>query len=151
MAALPDGATESPLVAPSVIALCVSRIMAKRLLPSLMSTRDGRCASQFDVRERAYAYVPDEPRHYFAQLHAYQIMPDAGIACNFVLSPCERPSPRCEPARYLWSHSVAKRLSMNVKYLSTVMNLPAAARAIINFRRCRLKVSSAQANEELRL
>jgi len=38
-----------------------------------------RVAPQFDVRERAYAYVPDEPRHYFAQLHAYQIMPDAEL------------------------------------------------------------------------
>lgn len=35
-----------------------------------------RVAPRLDVRERAYAYVPDEPRHYFAQLQAYQIMPD---------------------------------------------------------------------------
>ena len=38
-----------------------------------------RVAPQVDVRERAYAYAPDEPRHYFAQLHAYQIMPDADL------------------------------------------------------------------------
>lgn len=28
------------------------------------------------VRKKAYAYAPDEPRHYFAQIQAYQIMPD---------------------------------------------------------------------------
>jgi formylmethanofuran dehydrogenase subunit E len=35
-----------------------------------------RVAPQLDVRERAYRYAPDERRHYFAQLHAYQLMPD---------------------------------------------------------------------------
>jgi len=39
------------------------------------SGRAVRVAPQLDVRERAYAYAPDEPRHYFAQLAAYQIMP----------------------------------------------------------------------------
>lgn len=34
-----------------------------------------RVAPQLDVRQRAYAYAPHERRHYFAQLHAYQIMP----------------------------------------------------------------------------
>lgn len=38
-----------------------------------------RIAPQSDVRERAYAYAPSEPRHYFAQLQAYQIMPDAEL------------------------------------------------------------------------
>lgn len=38
-----------------------------------------RVFPQLDVRERAYAYVPDEPRHYFAQLQAYQIMPDSAL------------------------------------------------------------------------
>ncbi len=38
-----------------------------------------RIAPQLDVRERAYAYAPAEPRHYFAQLQAYQIMPDAEL------------------------------------------------------------------------
>ena len=38
-----------------------------------------RIAPRLDVRERAYAYAPAEPRHYFAQLHAYQIMPDAEL------------------------------------------------------------------------
>jgi formylmethanofuran dehydrogenase subunit E len=38
-----------------------------------------RIAPQLDVRERASAYAPAEPRHYFAQLQAYQIMPDAEL------------------------------------------------------------------------
>ncbi len=36
-----------------------------------------RVAPIVDIRERAYAYAPNEPRHYFAQMQAYQIMPDA--------------------------------------------------------------------------
>ncbi|RLT45140.1 MAG: formylmethanofuran dehydrogenase [Chloroflexi bacterium] len=40
------------------------------------SERAVRVAPRLDVRERACAYAPDERRHYFAQLHAYQIMPD---------------------------------------------------------------------------
>jgi formylmethanofuran dehydrogenase subunit E len=35
-----------------------------------------RVAPVLDIRERACAFVPDEPRHYFAQMQAYQIMPD---------------------------------------------------------------------------
>ncbi|MEJ2304159.1 MAG: FmdE family protein [Anaerolineales bacterium] len=38
-----------------------------------------RLAPRLDVRERAYDFVPDEKRHYFAQLEAYQIMPDADL------------------------------------------------------------------------
>jgi formylmethanofuran dehydrogenase subunit E len=38
-----------------------------------------RVAPRLDVRERAYMFAPDEPRHYFAQLQAYQIMPDAEL------------------------------------------------------------------------
>lgn len=38
-----------------------------------------RVAPQLDLRERAHAYAPDEPRHYFAQLRAYQLMPDAEL------------------------------------------------------------------------
>jgi formylmethanofuran dehydrogenase subunit E len=29
-----------------------------------------------NVRERACVFIPDEPRHYFAQMQAYQVMPD---------------------------------------------------------------------------
>jgi formylmethanofuran dehydrogenase subunit E len=35
-----------------------------------------RVAPVLDVREQAYQYAPNEPRHYFAQMQAYQIMPD---------------------------------------------------------------------------
>lgn len=35
-----------------------------------------RVAPALDVRQKAYAYAPNEPRHYFAQMQAYQIMPD---------------------------------------------------------------------------
>lgn len=35
-----------------------------------------RVAPRLDVRERTYACVSDERRHYFAQLKAYQVMPD---------------------------------------------------------------------------
>lgn len=35
-----------------------------------------RVAPALDIREQASAFVPDEPRHYFAQMQAYQIMPD---------------------------------------------------------------------------
>jgi formylmethanofuran dehydrogenase subunit E len=35
-----------------------------------------RVAPVLDVREKACTYVPDEPRHYFAQMQAYQVMPD---------------------------------------------------------------------------
>ncbi|MGE5601525.1 MAG: FmdE family protein [Nitrososphaerales archaeon] len=35
-----------------------------------------RVAPALDCRQKAAAWLPDEPRHYFAQLQAYQIMPD---------------------------------------------------------------------------
>ncbi len=35
-----------------------------------------RVAPRLDIRERAVAFVPEEPRHYFAQMQAYQTMPD---------------------------------------------------------------------------
>jgi formylmethanofuran dehydrogenase subunit E len=35
-----------------------------------------RLAPRLDVRQRALGYAPDEPRHYFAQLRGYQVMPD---------------------------------------------------------------------------
>ena len=39
--------------------------------------RTVRVAPALDVREKAYAYATNEPRHYFAQMQAYQVMPDA--------------------------------------------------------------------------
>jgi len=35
-----------------------------------------RIAPVLDIRQKANAYAPDEPRHYFAQLQSYQIMTD---------------------------------------------------------------------------
>lgn len=35
-----------------------------------------RVAPQPDIRERAYAYAPGELRRYFAQMRAYQVMPN---------------------------------------------------------------------------
>ena len=35
-----------------------------------------RLAPRLDVRQRAWAYAPEENRRYFAQLQAYQVMPD---------------------------------------------------------------------------
>ncbi|MCK7580512.1 MAG: FmdE family protein [Chromatiales bacterium] len=35
-----------------------------------------RVAPVLDIRERAYQCAPNESRHYFAQMQAYQIMPD---------------------------------------------------------------------------
>ena len=35
-----------------------------------------RVAPALDIREKAYDYASNEPHHYFAQMHAYQIMPD---------------------------------------------------------------------------
>lgn len=46
---------------------------------TFIDTRTGltyRIASALDIREKAYLYAGDETRHYFAQMHAYQIMPD---------------------------------------------------------------------------
>jgi formylmethanofuran dehydrogenase subunit E len=53
-----------------------------KIAATFIDTKTERCfrvAPALDVREKAYAYVPDEPRHYFAQLQAYQIMPDADL------------------------------------------------------------------------
>ena len=35
-----------------------------------------RVAPKLDIRQKAYAYASNEPRHYFAQMIAYQVMPD---------------------------------------------------------------------------
>ena len=35
-----------------------------------------RVTPTLDIRERAYLHAPDEPKHYFAQMQAYKIMPD---------------------------------------------------------------------------
>lgn len=46
---------------------------------TFVDTQSGRAirvAPVLNIRERACAFVPEEPRHYFAQMQAYQIMPD---------------------------------------------------------------------------
>src|SRR5512144_584204 len=46
---------------------------------TFVDTRTGcafRISPRLDVRERAAEFVPEEPGHYFAQLKAYQHMPD---------------------------------------------------------------------------
>jgi formylmethanofuran dehydrogenase subunit E len=46
---------------------------------TFVDTKTGRAvrvAPALNVREKAYTYAPNEPRHYFAQMQAYQIMPD---------------------------------------------------------------------------
>lgn len=44
-----------------------------------VSGRAVRVAPALDVRRRAADYAPGENRHYFAQLAAYQVMPDAAL------------------------------------------------------------------------
>jgi formylmethanofuran dehydrogenase subunit E len=46
---------------------------------TFVDTKTGRAvrvAPTPDVRQKAYVYAPNESRHYFAQMQAYQIMPD---------------------------------------------------------------------------
>ncbi|CAG0987339.1 formylmethanofuran dehydrogenase subunit E [Anaerolineales bacterium] len=40
------------------------------------TNRAFRVAPALDIRQKAYQYALDEPRHYFAQMQAYQTMPD---------------------------------------------------------------------------
>jgi formylmethanofuran dehydrogenase subunit E len=50
-----------------------------KIAATFVNTQTGRAvrvAPALDVRARANEYAPQEPRHYFAQLQAYQIMPD---------------------------------------------------------------------------
>ncbi|MBI5932251.1 MAG: TraR/DksA C4-type zinc finger protein [Chloroflexi bacterium] len=50
-----------------------------KVAATFVDTQTGRAfrvAPALDVRQRAYAYAPAEPRHYFAQMEAYQVMPD---------------------------------------------------------------------------
>jgi formylmethanofuran dehydrogenase subunit E len=50
-----------------------------KIAATFVDTKTGqalRIAPRLDVRERAYLYAPNEPRHYFAQLQGYQVMPD---------------------------------------------------------------------------
>lgn len=43
---------------------------------NIKTSQSFRIAPTVDVREQAMIYAPEEKRHYFAQMQAYQIMPD---------------------------------------------------------------------------
>ena len=50
-----------------------------KVAATFIDTRTGqaiRIAPRLDVRNRACSFAKDESRHYFAQLQAYQVMPD---------------------------------------------------------------------------
>lgn len=50
-----------------------------KVAATFVDTQTGRAvrlAPTADVRQQASSCVPEEPRHYFAQMQAYQIMPD---------------------------------------------------------------------------
>ena len=50
-----------------------------KVAATFVDTKSGRAvrlAPYLDIRERASVYIPEESRHYFAQMRAYQIMPD---------------------------------------------------------------------------
>lgn len=45
----------------------------------MQTGRAFRIAPRLDVRQRAYDHAKGETRHFFAQLRAYQVMPEAGL------------------------------------------------------------------------
>ena len=50
-----------------------------KVAATFVDARTGRAvrvAPALEIRERALLFAPDEPRHYFAELRAYQTMPD---------------------------------------------------------------------------
>jgi len=50
-----------------------------KVAATFVDTKTGRAvrvAPRLDIRERACAYIPEESRHYFVQMQAYQVMPD---------------------------------------------------------------------------
>ena len=50
-----------------------------KVAATFVNTKTGRAvriAPRLDVRERAYSFAPEETRPYFAQMQAYQVMPD---------------------------------------------------------------------------
>ncbi|HVP21366.1 MAG TPA: FmdE family protein [Anaerolineaceae bacterium] len=49
-----------------------------------------RIAPAPGIRELAYRYCPGEPRHYFAQLNAYKVMPDTDL---FTMTPVSLKTP----------------------------------------------------------
>jgi len=55
-----------------------------KIAATFVDVRTGRAvrfAPAVDARQRAWQYASHEPRHYFAQLQAYQEMPDDELLC----------------------------------------------------------------------
>ena len=53
-----------------------------KVAATLVDTKTGsaiRVAPVADIRQLACSYVPEEARHYFAQMQAYQTLPDANL------------------------------------------------------------------------
>ncbi len=53
-----------------------------KVAATFIDTKTGdalRLAPKADVRQQARVYAPGEPRHYFAQLQGYQVMPDEAL------------------------------------------------------------------------
>jgi formylmethanofuran dehydrogenase subunit E len=64
-----------------------------KIAATFVDTKSGRAiriAPRLDIRERAAAFIPNERRHYFAQMQAYQSMPDDEI---FIFTPVELRAP----------------------------------------------------------
>ncbi len=50
-----------------------------KVAATFVDTKTGcavRVVPTLDIRQKAFRYAPDEPRHYFAQMQAYQVIPD---------------------------------------------------------------------------
>lgn len=50
-----------------------------KVAATFVDTKTGRAVRVvpvLDIRQKVYVYAPDEPRHYYAQMQAYQVMPD---------------------------------------------------------------------------
>lgn len=64
-----------------------------KVAAAFVDTKTGaaiRLAPLVDVRELARSFAPDEPRHYFAQLRGYQVMPDDAL---FTITPVRLAAP----------------------------------------------------------
>lgn len=100
-----------------------------------------RVAPRLDVRGRAHD-APDEPRHYFAQLQAYMVMPDAELLTTqwVNLTPSAEvivSRPVTEPT----APTVVKRLSTNAKLCAMVQLLVTLVRTVVITKTAQAKVT----------
>lgn len=75
-----------------------------KVAATFVDTHTGRAvriAPVLDIRERACAFIPEESRHYFAQMQAYQVMSDEDMMtvqevslCTFIERITSRPGLR---------------------------------------------------------